>query len=40
MLAPDAEQAAMRWVYDPALLNGEPIEVATQIEADFSLKRR
>jgi TonB family protein len=40
MLAPAAEQAAMRWVYEPALLNGEPIEVTTQIEVDFSLKRR
>jgi protein TonB len=30
-------QAVKQWVYEPTLLNGQPAEVATQIEVNFSL---
>jgi len=26
-----------QWVYQPTLLNGEPVEVLTQIEVNFKL---
>jgi TonB family protein len=39
LLAPAAEHAVKQWLYRPALLNGEPVEVATQIDVDFSLSR-
>jgi protein TonB len=32
-----ASDAVKQWVYRPTLLNGEPIEVVTQIEVTFSL---
>jgi TonB family protein len=37
LLAPAAMQAVKQWVYEPTLLNGQPAEVATQIEVNFSL---
>lgn len=41
---PDLQEAAMnavrQWVYKPYLLNGEPVEVATQINVVFSLGGR
>ena len=32
-----ARQAVMQWLYKPTLLNGQPVEVVTQIEVVFSL---
>jgi len=27
-----------QWVYQPTLLNGEPVEVVTQIDVNFTLQ--
>ncbi len=32
-----ATDAVKQWVYQPSLLNGEPVEVITQIEVNFSM---
>jgi protein TonB len=32
-----AEEAVQRWRYQPTLLNGEPVEVVTEIEVNFTL---
>ena len=37
MLVQAASDAVKQWVYRPTLLNGEPVEVVTQIELNFSL---
>ena len=37
MLAPAAMQAVKQWVYQPTLLNGEPVEVVTVIDVNFTL---
>ena len=37
MLAPAAIEAVKQWKYRPYLLNGEPIEVETQVQVNFSL---
>jgi protein TonB len=37
MLIRAATEAVKQWVYRPALLNGEPVEVITQIEVNFTL---
>jgi len=37
MLAPAAIEAVKQWRYKPYLLNGEPCEVDTQIQVNFSL---
>jgi protein TonB len=37
MLAPAAIEAVKQWVYRPYLLNGEPCEVDTQIQVNFTL---
>ena len=37
MLVESARQAVMQWLYKPTLLNGQPVEVVTQIEVGFSL---
>ena len=34
-----AKEAVKQWVYRPSLLDGEPVEVITQIEVNFTLKR-
>jgi protein TonB len=36
MLVQAATEAVKQWVYQPALLNGEPVEVTTQIEVNFA----
>jgi len=36
MLIQAATEAAKQWVYQPALLNGEPVDVTTQIEVNFA----
>ncbi|HEY3742878.1 MAG TPA: energy transducer TonB [Bryobacteraceae bacterium] len=37
LLVPAATEAVKQWVYRPTLLNGEPVEVVTQIDVNFSL---
>jgi protein TonB len=32
-----AMDAVKRWVYQPTLLNGTPVEVATTVEVNFAL---
>jgi hypothetical protein len=35
-----ARDAARQWQYEPAVLNGEPVEVVTQAEVKFLLPVR
>ena len=37
LLVAAAQEAVKKWVYRPTLLNGEPVEVVTQIDVPFSL---
>ncbi|MGB8985602.1 MAG: TonB family protein [Candidatus Sulfotelmatobacter sp.] len=37
MLAPAAIEAVKQWKYKPYLLNGEPVEVDTEIQVNFTL---
>jgi protein TonB len=37
MLAPAAIEAVKQWKYKPYLLNGEPVEVITQVQVNFTL---
>jgi protein TonB len=37
MLAPAAIEAVKQWKYRPYFLNGEPVEVDTQITVNFTL---
>jgi len=37
LLVPAAIEAVRQWVYQPTLLNGDPVEVLTQIEVHFKL---
>jgi protein TonB len=37
MLAPAAIEAVKQWRYKPYLLNGEPVEVETQVQVNFTL---
>ena len=37
MLAPSAIEAVTQWKYKPYLLNGEPVEVETQVQVNFTL---
>ena len=37
LLVPSAKEAVSQWVYRPTLLNGEPVEVQTQIDVNFTL---
>jgi len=37
LLVPAATEAVKQWVYKPTLLNGEPVEVITQIDVNFTL---
>jgi protein TonB len=39
MLAHAAVEAVEQWVYEPTLLNGEPVEVIAPIEVSFTLGR-
>lgn len=38
LLVPAAQAAVKEWVYQPTLLNGEPVEVVTQIDVNFTLQ--
>ena len=40
MLAPAAIDAVKQWKYKPYLLNGEPVEVDTEVQVNFTLGRR
>jgi len=37
MLAPSAIEAVKQWKYKPYLLNGEPVEVDTEVQVNFTL---
>jgi TonB family protein len=37
LLVPSAQEAVAQWVYKPTLLNGNPIEVVTQVDVNFTL---
>jgi bla regulator protein blaR1 len=37
MLAPPVIEAVKQWKYEPYLLNGEPVEVETQLQVSFTL---
>lgn len=39
LLVPSATDAVKQWVYQPTLLNGEPVEVVTQIDVNFTLSQ-
>jgi protein TonB len=39
LLVPAALEAVKQWVYQPTLLNGEPVEVITQIDVNFTLSQ-
>lgn len=38
LLVPSAQEAVKQWIYKPTLLNGEPVEVVTQIDVNFTLQ--
>ena len=38
LLTTAAQEAVKQWVYKPTLLNGEPVEVVTQIDVNFTLQ--
>lgn len=37
LLVQSAQDAVKQWAYEPTLLNGEPVEVITQIDVNFTL---
>ena len=37
LLVPSALQAVKQWRYKPTLLNGQPVEVVTQVDVNFTL---
>jgi protein TonB len=39
LLVPTAVDALKQWVYRPTLLNGNPVEVITQVDIDFALSQ-
>lgn len=39
VLVPAALEAVRQWTYTPTLLNGTPVEVATEIRVEFALNR-
>ena len=38
LLVPAAMEAVKQWVYQPTLLNGQPVEVVTQVEVNFTVE--
>lgn len=38
LLVPAAAEAVKQWIYRPTLLNGEPVEVITQVDVNFTLR--
>jgi periplasmic protein TonB len=39
LLIPSAQDAVRQWVYHPTTLNGEPVEVVTTIDVNFTLSQ-
>jgi protein TonB len=39
LLVSAAQQAVSQWVYRPTLLNGDPVEVVTTIDVNFTLSQ-
>jgi len=39
LLVAAAQDAVKQWVYQPTLLNGDPVEVATEIDVNFTLSQ-
>jgi periplasmic protein TonB len=39
LLVPSAQEAVRQWVYQPTTLNGEPVEVVTTIDVNFTLSQ-
>ena len=39
LLVPSAQDAVRQWVYQPTLLNGDPVEVVTTIDVNFTLSQ-
>ena len=39
LLVQAALDAVKQWVYQPTLLNGEPVEVTTEIDVNFTLSQ-
>jgi TonB family protein len=39
LLAPAALDVVKNWLYEPTLVNGEPVEVETQIDVNFTLSQ-
>lgn len=39
LLVPSATEAVKQWIYQPTLLNGEPVDVVTQIDVNFTLSQ-
>ena len=39
LLVQAATEAVRQWVYQPTLLNGEPVEVITTIDVNFTLSQ-
>jgi TonB family protein len=39
ILVPSAMEAVKQWVYEPTLLNGNPVEVVTQIDVNYTLSQ-
>jgi len=39
LLVPAATEAVKQWIYKPTLLNGDPVEVITQIDVNFTLSQ-
>jgi protein TonB len=37
LLAPAASEAVKQWVYRPTLLNGNPVEVISQVDVNFTI---
>ncbi len=39
LLVPSALEAVKQWVYEPTLLNGNPVEVVTEIDVNYTLSK-
>ena len=37
-LTESAIKAVLKWHYQPTLLNGQPVEVATEVDVNFQLR--
>jgi len=37
LLVPTAIDAVKKWVYRPTILNGNPVEVTTEVDVDFTI---